>query len=117
MRKDILKYFKEQKEMTPIFYYWKKRDKEIMEFLSHTDRSDYKLYGDMENFYNNEYGEFDSNSDGEKLKISKGSSLAQLLSRLNLSEIMWRQDKIDIKDIIKEYRRDKVKWMGKYAQQ
>lgn len=65
MWKDILKYFKEAKEMTPIFYYWKKRDKEIMHFLEKIDRSeyDYKLYGDMENFYDNEYEIFDKEGD------------------------------------------------------
>ena len=51
--------------MTPIFYYWKKRDKEIMHVLEKIDRSeyDYKLYGDMENFYDNEYEIFDKEGD------------------------------------------------------
>jgi len=49
MRKDILKYFKEVKEMKPIFYYWKLRDLEIIKFLidKHWKLVDPKLYGDI----------------------------------------------------------------------
>lgn len=68
MWKDILKYFKETKEMTPIFYYWKKWDLEVIWFLVNKRWNviDPKLYGDIENFFDEEYDAF---GDDENLTI------------------------------------------------
>lgn len=57
MRKDILKYFKEIKEMVPSYYYWKRWDLELVKFLvnQHRKEVDPKLYGDIQNFFDNEY--------------------------------------------------------------
>lgn len=56
---DIMDYFTKQKEMTPAFYYFKKRNRGVINFLRSSKQNDgFKLYGDLEHYFKSG-GEFE----------------------------------------------------------
>ena len=51
MREDIFKYFKEIKDLTPVYYHWKERDQAVIDYLYNQKSNLLEMRGDMECYY------------------------------------------------------------------